>query len=84
MVPFSYFINSPTDLDNWAFQLNNETFEMVEDNVAFSQKLNLTTRKTYEVLFGSEKIGEKLVSYKLTRPRTLAPARFPLVVFMYG
>ena len=82
MVPFSYLIDSPTGLDDWRFQLNNDTFEMVEDNADFAQKLNLTSRKTFEVLFGSEKVGEKLVSYKLTRPRTLAPERFPLVVFM--
>ncbi|CBY43573.1 unnamed protein product [Oikopleura dioica] len=44
--------------------------------------MNLTTRKTFEVLFGSEKIGEEFVYYKLTRPRTLAPARFPLLVFI--
>ncbi|CBY13351.1 unnamed protein product [Oikopleura dioica] len=82
MVPFSYLINSPTELDDWTFQPNNDTFEMLENNSAFAHKMNLTTRKTFEVLFGSEKIGEEFVYYKLTRPRTLAPARFPLVVFM--
>ena len=82
MVPFSYLIDSPTELDDWRFQLNNDTFEMVENNAAFAEKLNLTSRRSFEVLYGSEKIGEKLVSYKLMRPRTLAPERFPLVVFM--
>ena len=60
MVPFSYLINSPTELDDWTFQPNNDTFEMLENNSAFADKMNLTTRKTFEVLFGSEKIGEEL------------------------
>lgn len=82
MVSFSYLINNPTEITDWKFSLNNQTFEMVEDNEKFKNQTALKTRKTFETFFGSEKIGEKIVSFKLTRPKTLRSERFPIVVFM--